>query len=138
VGEKDYETHYNLGIAYKEMGLIDEAISEFQMVVKDPSWHVQASSMLGFCFMEKEFYQLAIKEFQKAIDAVDEGTDEYLSLKYDLANVYEKAGMLDEALSIYTDIYGINTKFREVTSRIERLKESVGEVKLTSKESPED
>lgn len=135
VGEKDYETHYNLGIAYKEMGLIDEAINEFQMVARDPSWHVQASSMLGFCFLEKELYQLAIKEFMKAINSVEEGTDEYLSLKYDLGDVYEKAGMLEEALSIYTDIYGINTKFREVTSRIENLKKRVGDIKLPSKKA---
>ena len=135
VGEKDYETHYNLGIAYKEMGLIDEAINEFQMVARDPSWHVQASSMLGFCFLEKELYQLAIKEFMKAINSVEEGTDEYLSLKYDLGDVYEKAGMLEEALSIYTDIYGINIKFREVTSRIENLKKRVGDIKLPSKKA---
>ncbi len=135
VGEKDYETHYNLGIAYKEMGLIDEAINEFQTVARDPSWHVQASSMLGFCFLEKELYQLAIKEFMKAINSVEEGTDEYLSLKYDLGDVYEKAGMLEEALGIYTDIYGINTKFREVTSRIDNLKKRVGDIKLPSKKA---
>jgi len=128
VGEDDYDTHYNLGIAYKEMGLIDDAIGEFQAASKSPSRYLQASSMLGLCFMEKGLYHLAIKEFKKAIEAVEEGTEEYMGLKYDLGNAYEKAGMLDEALNIYTDIYGMDAKFREVTSRIERIKRMVGTV----------
>lgn len=136
IGEDDYDTHYNLGIAYKEMGLIDEAIGEFQAAAKSPSKYIQASSMLGLCFMEKEFYQLAIKEFEKAIAAVGEGTEEYMGLKYDLGNAYEKAGMLDEALRIYTDVYGMDAKFREVTSRIERLRRILGEVAYPEKTVP--
>src|SRR5262249_2319847 len=50
---EDYETHFNLGIAYKEMGLIDEAIGEFQLASKDPARAVECCSMLGLCFLEK-------------------------------------------------------------------------------------
>jgi tetratricopeptide (TPR) repeat protein len=135
IGEKDYDTHYNLGIAYKEMGLIDEAIGEFQVATKGPHRYVQATSMLGLCFMEKELYQLAIKEFKKAIDAVGEGTEEYTGLKYDLGTAYEKAGMLDEAFNIYTDVYGIDAKFREVRSRIERLKRTVSATAIPEKKT---
>ena len=66
---EDYETHYNLGIAYKEMGLVDEAIGEFQLASKDAARAVECCSMLGHCFLEKGMPQLAIKWFRKGLEA---------------------------------------------------------------------
>ncbi len=66
--EEDYETHYNLGIAYKEMGLIDDAIREFQTSRKDPNKFISSSNMLGVCYMEKGLYPLAIEVLKSAIE----------------------------------------------------------------------
>ena len=66
--EEDYETHYNLGIAYKEMGLIDDAIREFQTSRNDPKRFIHASNMLGVCYIEKGLYPLAIDVLKDAID----------------------------------------------------------------------
>ena len=64
----DYDTHFNLGIAYREMGLLDEAIGEFQLASKDPKRAVECASMLGLCFLEKGMPQLAIKWYRKGLE----------------------------------------------------------------------
>ena len=66
LGKEDYDTRYNLGIAYKEMGLIDEAIAEFQLAAKDEARVLECSSMLGICFLEKGMPKLAMKWFEQA------------------------------------------------------------------------
>jgi tetratricopeptide (TPR) repeat protein len=70
LGEGDCETRYNLGIAYKKVGLIDEAIAEFTLAARDESRLLQCGSMLGLCFMEKGMPELALKWFETALKAV--------------------------------------------------------------------
>ncbi|MEW6570292.1 MAG: tetratricopeptide repeat protein [Nitrospirota bacterium] len=125
--EEDYETHYNLGIAYKEMGLVDDAIREFQTSRKDSRRFVPSSNMLGVCYMEKGLFPLAIDVLKSAIDKMEDKGEPYWAMKYDLAEAYEKNGNLSEALSTYTEIYGWNAKFRSVADKIDRLRTAVSE-----------
>ncbi len=120
--EEDYETHYNLGIAYKEMGLIDDAIREFQASRNDPRRFIHSSNMLGICYIEKGLYQLAVDVLITAIDTMEDRGESYWAMKYDLADAYEKNGNMKEALDTYTNVYGWNSKFRAVSERIEQLK----------------
>jgi tetratricopeptide (TPR) repeat protein len=120
--EEDYETHYNLGIAYKEMGLIDDAIREFQASRNDPKRFIHSSNMLGICYIEKGLYQLAVDVLINAIDTMEDRGESYWAMKYDLADAYEKNGNMKEALDTYTNVYGWNSKFRAVSERIEQLK----------------
>lgn len=120
--EEDYETHYNLGIAYKEMGLIDDAIREFQASRNDPRRFVHSSNMLGICYIEKGLFQLAVDVLTDAIDKMEDRGEPYWAMKYDLADAYEKNGDMKEALDIYTNVYGWNSKFRSVSERIDQLK----------------
>jgi len=83
---EDYDTHYNLGIAYKEMGLIDEAIGEFQLASKDPKRAVECASMLGLCFLEKGMPQLAIKWYRKGLEMPEITPEEHVGLLYDLGS----------------------------------------------------
>ena len=92
LGKEDYDTRYNLGIAYKEMGLIDEAIAEFQLAAKDESRLLECSSMLGICFLEKGMPKLAVKWFEKGLKAPGRSDEEYQGLRYDLASAHEAAG----------------------------------------------
>lgn len=124
--EEDSETHYNLGIAYKEMGLIDDAIKEFQTARKDPKRRVQAASMLGLCFMEKGLYPLAIDALQEAIDNIEERDEAYWSTKFELAEAFEKNGDAERALDIYVEIFGWDSKFRDVGDRVTALKARLG------------
>ncbi len=117
----DTETHYNLGIAYKEMGLLDDAISTFQAASKDPNFFVQASNMLGTCYMEKGLYSLAVKAYSGVLQKIDPGDETAWSIKYDLAEALEHDGKSDEALRYYTEVYGWNSSFREVADKINAL-----------------
>jgi tetratricopeptide (TPR) repeat protein len=119
---EDYETHYNLGIAYKEMGLIDDAIREFQTSRNDPKSFIQSSSMLGICYMEKGVYPLAVDVLISALEKMENRGESYWAMKYDLAEAYEKNGNIQEALDAYTEVYGWNSKFRAVSDKITQVR----------------
>src|SRR5207253_872144 len=96
---EDYETHYNLGIAYKEMGLLDEAIGEFQLASKAPALTVECCSLLGLCFLEKGMPQLAIKWYGKGLATPGIRETDTAGLLYDLAKVYQDTGDMNLAYS---------------------------------------
>jgi len=118
---EDYETHYNLGIAYKEMGLTDEAIGEFQLASKDPLHAVECCSMLGLCFLEKGLPQLAIKWYRKGLESIGIREDDRLGLQYDLGKVYMDVGDRENAYKTFLDIYGANANYRDVGERLKEL-----------------
>ncbi|MFI5007209.1 MAG: tetratricopeptide repeat protein [Solirubrobacterales bacterium] len=122
LGKEDYDTRYNLGIAYKEMGLVDEAIAEFQLAAKDENRILECSSMLGICFLEKGMPKLAIKWFEKGLAATGRSEEEYQGLRYDLACALESAGDTDRALSVYTELYGQDANFRDVANKVRELR----------------
>jgi len=122
IDTQDSETHYNLGIAFKEMGLIDDAIREFQLSKNDPKKFIQSTNMLGICYMAKGLYPLAIDSFKSALEKIEARDDSYWGVKYELAEAYEKSEDISEALAIYTEVYGWNSKFRNVAEKINLLK----------------
>jgi pilus assembly protein FimV len=124
LGKEDYDTRYNLGIAYKEMGLIDEAIAEFQLAAKDENRMLECSSMLGICFMDKGMPKLAVKWFEKGLAAPNRSEDEYAALRYDLAVAHEAAGDVERALSLFSDLYGQDANFRDVAAKVRELRAS--------------
>jgi tetratricopeptide (TPR) repeat protein len=124
VGSEDYDTRYNLGIAYKEMGLIDEAIAEFQVAAKDPQRFVECCSMLGLCFVEKGLPKLAVKWYQRGLEQPGCSEEEYQGLRFDLAQAYETMGEKNQALEAYQEVYGMNAGYRNVAKKIKELQES--------------
>src|SRR5688500_17696445 len=103
------------------MGLIDEAIAEFQLAAKDEARILECSSMLGICFLEKGMPKLAVKWFEKGLKAPGRSDDEYAALRYDLAAAHEAAGEVDRALSLFTDLYGQDANFRDVAAKVREL-----------------
>jgi tetratricopeptide (TPR) repeat protein len=126
LGKEDYDTRYNLGIAYKEMGLVDEAIAEFQLAAKDENRILECSSMLGICFMEKGMPKLAVKWFEKGLKAAGRSPEEYQGLRYDLAMAHEAAGEADTALELFSEVHGENAGFRDVAAKLRDLKAARG------------
>lgn len=124
---EDYETHYNLGIAYKEMGLLDEAISEFQLAVKDARRFPDSCSMLGMCFIEKGMVDLAVRQYQKALAQPGLKEENTLSLRFDLGLAYEKMGNLQKALENYMQVYALDAKFRNVANKINAVKNKLAQ-----------
>jgi pilus assembly protein FimV len=121
---EDYDTHYNLGIAYKEMGLIDEAIGEFQLASKDPKRAVECASMLGLCFLEKGMPQLAIKWYSKGLEMPEITSDEHVGLLYDLGSAYVEVGDTGNAEQAFVEVYGLNSHYRDVVNRIKQLEDA--------------
>jgi len=121
---EDYDTHYNLGIAYKEMGLIDEAIGEFQLASKDPKRAVECASMLGLCFLEKGMPQLAIKWYRKGLEMPEISEEEHTGLLYDLGSAYQEVGDTDNAQKAFMEVYGMNSNYRDIVTRIKALEDA--------------
>jgi pilus assembly protein FimV len=120
---EDYDTHYNLGIAYKEMGLIDEAIGEFQLASKDAQRSVECASMLGLCFLEKGMPQLAIKWYRKGLEMPEIKEDEHVGLLYDLGSAFMEVGDMPNAQKAFLEVYSMNSSYRDVAGRIKQLQD---------------
>jgi len=125
--DEDPDTHYNLGVAFKEMGLLDEAIGELQKVCHlvdrgGPFPHViQAYTWLAGCFVEKGIPEAAFKWYDKALQfAPDEQTR--TAIHYELASAYELAGKKPEALQHFMEVYTSNIDYRDVGERIRALR----------------
>ncbi len=125
----DYETHYNLGIAYKEMELLDEAVEQFQAAAAMTSprdgtpRYLQCCNMLGHCFMSKGMPRLAVMWFKKGLEAPGHTEDEYQALRYDLGTSYEQLGELDKAIDVFSEVYGISISYRGVAEKLRDLQE---------------
>ena len=119
---EDFETHYNLGIAYKEMGLTDEAIGEFQLAAKDPLHAVECCAMLGLCFLEKGLPQLAVKWYRKGLETIGIKEDDRLGIQYALAGVQEQIGDREAAYRTYLEIFGASAGYRDVQERLKELR----------------
>lgn len=124
-GEEDFETHYNLGIAYKEMSLVNEAIGEFQLSIKGPDFFFDSASMLAICFQEKGMYKSAIAQLEKAISDPRCDDKRSLAIKYDLGILYEMANMPEAAIDKLSEVYSVDINFRDVAKKIEELKTQV-------------
>ena len=126
-GNGDYETHYNLGLAYKEMDLFEEALEEFQIAASlvgpddGTPRYLQCCNLLGHCFMQKGVPQLAVKWFNKGFSTPGASEDERQALRYELAGAYEQVGDLHRAIDLFTEVYGINVSYRGVNERLREL-----------------
>lgn len=125
---EDPETHYNLGVAFKEMGLLDESIGELQKVCLavergQPFPHVmQAFTWLAAAFLEKGVPQAAIRWYEKALHLPTIDEDARIALHYELAAAYEACENKQAALSHFLEVYGANIDYRDVAERIKALK----------------
>jgi pilus assembly protein FimV len=126
--DEDPETHYNLGIAFREMGLLDEAIGELQKACQSfehghPFPQVmQTYTWLAQCFLEKGVPEAAVRWYDKALNVPSIDGETRVALHYELAAAYETAGDKPSALKHFMDVYGTNIDYRDVAERIKALK----------------
>jgi tetratricopeptide (TPR) repeat protein len=126
--EEDPETHYNLGVAFREMGLLDEAIGELQKVCQaidhgHPFPQVmQTYTWLAQCFLDKAVPEAAIRWYEKALTLPSLDQETRTALHYELASSYETAQDKNNALQHFMEVYGSNIDYRDVGERIKALK----------------
>src|SRR6266481_5227120 len=128
--DEDLETHYNLGIAFREMGLLEEAISEFQKVAKANEkgkafrYAMQCCTLLGLAFMEKGQPSIAAIWYERALHTPGVDAESTLALRYDLGVAQESANDLDAALKSFSQVYAVNIDYRGVADRIAALQKT--------------
>jgi tetratricopeptide (TPR) repeat protein len=118
VEAEDYEAHYDLGVAYKEMGLVDEAIAQFQKALRGASHRVRSYEALGQCFVEKEQYPIAAALLQRATELP--GTDDHqlVGVLYLLGFAMEHMGRPADALPYYLRVFAVDIEFRDIAERV--------------------
>jgi len=127
-GDDDPDTHYSLGVAFREMGLLDEAIAELQKVCtsiergKPFSQPIQTYTWLAQCFLDKGVPEAAIRWYEKALNIPGLDDEARLAINYELGSACETAMDKPAALRHFTDVYGANIDYRDVAERIQALK----------------
>ncbi len=121
VDEEDYDSHYDLGVAYKEMGLLDEAIAEFQKALRGQQHRSRAYESLGQCFVDKGHYPVAATILSRATS--EPGTDDaqLVGVLYLLGQTYEALERPADALSAFQRVFAVDITFRDVAERIGAL-----------------
>jgi tetratricopeptide (TPR) repeat protein len=118
VADEDHQSHYDLGVAYKEMGLLDEAIGEFQKALRAPTNRVPTYEALGQCFMEKVQYSMASTILARALDEKGASDEHLVGVLYLLGRCAEERGQLDAALEYYQRVFVVDIQFRDVGERL--------------------
>jgi tetratricopeptide (TPR) repeat protein len=127
-GDEDPETHYNLGVAFREMGLLDEAIGELQKVVQAVEHGhafpqmIQTYTWLAQCFLDKGVPEVAVRWYEKALQLPGLDQETKTALHYELGSSFETAGNRAAALSNFLEAYGSNIDYRDVAERIKALR----------------
>jgi tetratricopeptide (TPR) repeat protein len=128
-GADDPDLHYNLGVAYQEMELLDEAIGEFQKVVKasgksrSPARHLETCSLLASCFTGKGMPLIAAKWYQRALESPNLDEDARLALQYHLGLAFQEAGNAKTALEHFLEVYSQNIDYLDVAERVRQLQQ---------------
>jgi tetratricopeptide (TPR) repeat protein len=124
VEEEDHESHYDLGVAFKEMGLLDEAIAEFQKALRGAQKRVRTYEALGQCFIEKKQFQIASTILQRAL-AEGHGDDQLVGVLYLLGYSAEALQQWPDAITNYQRVFAVDIQFRDVTERLTNLEQRV-------------
>ncbi len=117
----DPETHYNLGIAYKEMGLVEDAIAEFERALGDPLRSFDCYTMIGLAHLARGDAESAIAAFESGLGHADGNPRQAMALTYELAVAFEAAGRLDAARGAFATVAASDARFRDVAERLVAL-----------------
>ncbi len=122
--DDDAQAHYDLGIAFKEMGLLDEAIAEFQKALRAVDGRLRTAEALGVCFFEKGQFSVAGTVLKRALESEPGGDDRKINLLYWLGRCEEEQGKHPEALKHYQRVFAVDIDFADVNIRVRQLAEA--------------
>ena len=126
IAADDLESHYNLGIAYREMGLFEDAISEFEKAAKDPSRYVDCQLLKALCYADRGDTSNAELMLKQALNFEHLGTVQRLNLGYELGLLYERSERFEEAFDSYQAVFTQDDSYRDVREKLAQLREKLG------------
>jgi tetratricopeptide (TPR) repeat protein len=103
------------------MGLLDEAISEFQKALRGPEQHIRTSEALGQCFLERSQFDAAATILRRAASDGRVGDEQLVGVLYLLGYASEALDRYEDALSYYQRVFAVDIQFRDVGDRIRAL-----------------
>lgn len=118
----DVRAHYDLGTAYKEMGLLDEAISSFQAALRASADHLPTYELMGQTFIEMGQPEAAVRSLERAVEAADTVEDELVGIYYYLGRAYEALENRTSAVEYYDRVFSLDINFADVTERLRELR----------------
>ena len=121
VDAEDYQSHYDLAIAFKEMGLLDEAIAGFQRALGSKTNRLPTYEALGECFLEKGQAKMAAAILGRALSDGSASDDQLVGVLYLLGRASEEQGEAAKALDFYQRVFVIDIQFRDVADRMSAL-----------------
>ena len=122
ISTEDFSSHYDLGLSYKEMGLIDEAINEFKIAMRGERERLKSLEMLGLCYEDKGELKTAELIYKRAIEKeTQKDPVKMLAFHYHLGDIYARQGKLKEAIKEFKEIVEIDPEFGDVKEKIKEL-----------------
>ncbi len=125
VDEEDHEAHYDLGVAYKEMGLVDEAISEFQKALRGTNSRARTFEALGNCFIEKQQLAVAATIMQRALNEPGTGEEALVGVLYLLGAIAEEQKQFADAKKYYERVFAVDIQFRDIGDRLNTVEQQL-------------
>jgi tetratricopeptide (TPR) repeat protein len=121
VSADDTQSHYDLGVAYKEMGLFEDAMREFDIAAADPKRECVCRHMIGMILIERGRAAEAIDAFTQGLYANVKTPDQETALCYEIALAYETIKRTKDALTYYQKVARRESNYRDVQEKIRRL-----------------
>ncbi|MDT8341530.1 MAG: hypothetical protein RQ751_08465 [Longimicrobiales bacterium] len=118
----DVRAHHDLGTAYLEMGLLDEAVEKFQAALRAAPAHLPTYELLGQTFLQRGEAAAAVRVLERALRVPTQVEDEYIGIYYHLARAQEDLGRTDAAVEFYDRVFALDINFADVTERLRQLR----------------
>lgn len=124
VEEDDFRSHYDLGMAYIEMALFDDAVKELQIASRSEQLHLRSIEMIGHCFLMQDNPRLAVKQLERGLMRAGEGAVESLGIHYNLGLAYEMLDEADKAREYFEEVYIVDVTFRDVAEKMKKYSDT--------------
>lgn len=121
IGADDPDSHYDLGLAFKEMGLLDEAITQFQSALRGVDDRLKVFEELGQCFIQKGQFKVAVIILRRALELPQDDIAALKNVYYLLGRCLEMLGEPGEAREAYERVIGLDIRFEDAAERLARL-----------------
>ncbi|MCD6379027.1 tetratricopeptide repeat protein [bacterium] len=122
VEKDDFKSHYDLGMAYIEMALFDEAIKELQISSRSEELNLRSLEMIGHCFIQKRDFRLAVKQLERGAEVFGKSGDDNLGIHYNLGLAYEALGDVEKAREHFEEVYIVDVTFRDIPEKMKKFR----------------